>query len=70
MVDEEIFAWITKRCRYWHLAGCYMQYIVVTRTIWYNGSGALILYFLEIEMFTILLPFHWQMRESQLRNRG
>lgn len=61
MVDEEIFAWITKRYIYWHLAGCYMQYIVVICTICSNGGGALILYFLEIEMFTIFVLFNVQM---------
>lgn len=55
MVDEEISAWITKRYIYWHLAGCYIQYNVLLWTICSNGCRALILYFLEIEMFTIFI---------------
>ncbi len=57
MVDEEISAWITKGYIYWHLAGYYMQYIVVTCTICSNGGKVLILYLMEIEMFTILVLF-------------
>lgn len=58
MVDEEISAWITKEYIYWHLAGYYMRHTVVICTICSNGGKVLILYLLEIELFTILVLFN------------
>lgn len=48
MVDEEISAWIAKGYIYWHLAGYYMRYTVVIRTICSNGCEVLIPYLQQI----------------------
>lgn len=63
MVDEEIYAWISEGYIYWHLAGYYMQYIVVICTICSNGGKVFNSpHSLEIEMFTILVLFNGNLR--------